>query len=416
MGDFEEYKQRAAALDFDDPLAAARELFYLPENVIYLDGNSLGAAPLDALATLDVVGRKEWAQDLIASWNSAGWFELPSTLGAMVAQIIGAHDDEVVVCDSTSINIFKAVNGALSLRPERNTIVAEAGSFPTDLYMLEGVSSLAKDCAIRLQGKDGDMIESLIDEDVAVVLVNHVDYRTGEIRDIGALTKYAHERGALVIVDLCHSAGIMPVELTRHNIDLAIGCTYKYLNGGPGSPAFIYCARRHLPTISQPLTGWWGHSAPFAFDRSYQADAGIKKFLCGTQPVLNFRALQPGLEIATRFDIDMVREKSMALTTLFLDCVDSFRQEHGIGIASTRDANIRGSQISLTHDNGYEIVQAMIAHGVVGDFRMPNVMRFGFAPLYLRFKDVLEAANILHQILASGAWRDEKYAKRAAVT
>ena len=403
-------------LDKKDPFAPVRDQFVLPDGLIYLDGNSLGPAPKAVFAEIEKTAHQEWAQDLIGSWNSAGWFELPSSLGAIIADIIGAGADEVVACDSTSINIYKAVHAGLSLRPERNGIVAEGGSFPTDLYMVEGVSSTNPLTSIKLQGVDGDTIEELIDEDTAVVLVNQVDYRSGKIRDVGALTKLAHEKGAIIIFDLCHSAGIMPVELNLHQVDLAVGCTYKYLNGGPGSPAYIYCASRHLDKVRQPLSGWWGHSAPFAFDREYKADAGIKKFLCGTQPILSFRAMQAGLELTRQFDIADIRQKSMALTSLFLDEVIKFGPEFGVGVASPENAAERGSQLSLTHEHGYEIVQALIERGVVGDFRFPNVMRFGFAPLYISYQNVFDAAMILKDILETEIWREQRFSQRSVIT
>lgn len=406
----------AEDLDKNDPLATARDMFFLPEGLIYLDGNSLGPAPKSVFADIEKTARQEWSQDLISSWNSAGWFELPSKAGAIIAGIIGAQNDEVVACDTTSINVFKAVHAGLSLRPERNTIVAESGSFPTDLYMVEGVAKTAQSKSIRLEGVDGATIEELIDEDTAVVLLNHVDYRTGKIRDVGALTRLAHEKGAIIIFDLCHSAGIMPVEVNRYEVDLAIGCTYKYLNGGPGSPAFIYCANKHLQNVQQPLSGWWGHSAPFAFDQNYNPDPGIKKFLCGTQPILSFGAMIAGLEIAAQFDIHTTREKSMALTRLFLDEVMKFAEEFGVGLASPREADKRGSQVSLTHEHGYEIIQALIERGVVGDFRTPNIMRFGFAPLYISYKNVVDAAGILREILVNETWREPRFALRSAVT
>ena len=408
--------EKTEALDKQDPLAAAKDMFYLPKGLIYLDGNSLGPAPKSVFADIDETARKEWAQDLISSWNTAGWFELPSKAGAVIADIIGAEHDEVVACDTTSINIFKAVHAGLSLRPERSTIVAEAGSFPTDLYMIEGVANTAQSKNVRLEGVDGATIEELINKDTAVVLVNQVDYRTGKIRDVGALTRIAHENGAIIIFDLCHSAGNMPVDVNLNNVDLAVGCTYKYLNGGPGSPAFIYCASKHLKDIQQPLSGWWGHSAPFAFDQSYSPDPGIRKFLCGTQPILSFRAMQAGLELTRQFDIKDIRTKSMALTSLFLEEVMKFSDEFGVGVASPMIAEERGSQVSLTHENGYAIIQALIERGVVGDFRTPNIMRFGFAPLYISYQDVIDAVEILKDVLTTESWRDPKFIKKSAVT
>ena len=405
-----------ADLDNQDPFARVRDQFVLPEGLIYLDGNSLGPAPKAVFAEIEKTARQEWAQDLIGSWNSAGWFELPSSLGAIIADIIGAGADEVVACDTTSINVYKAVHAGLSLRPDRNVIVAEGGSFPTDLYMVEGVASTDQTKSIKLQGVDGATIEELIDEDTAVVLVNQVDYRSGKIRDVGALTRLAHEKGAIIIFDLCHSAGIMPVELNLHDVDLAIGCTYKYLNGGPGSPAFIFCASRHLDKVRQPLSGWWGHSAPFAFDMEYRPDPGIKKFLCGTQPVLSLRAMQAGLELTRHFDIGDIRQKSMGLTSLFLDEVMKFGPEFGMGVASPENAAERGSQVSLTHEHGYEIVQALIERRVIGDFRMPNIMRFGFAPLYISYQNVFDAVMILKEILEAETWREPRFSQRSAVT
>ncbi len=406
----------AQELDSRDPLANAKDKFFLPKDLIYLDGNSLGPAPKAAFADIEKTAHREWAQDLIGSWNSAGWFELPSKSGAVIADIIGAQNDEVVACDTTSINIFKALHAALSLRPERNVIVAEAASFPTDLYMVEGVASTTQSKTIRLEGVDAPEIETLIDENTAVVLVNQVDYRTGKTRDVGALTRHAQANGAIIIFDLCHSAGIMPVELNQHNVDLAVGCTYKYLNGGPGSPAFIFCANRHLADVQQPLSGWWGHQTPFAFDQSYSPDPGIRKFLCGTQPILSFRAMQAGLELTRQYDMREIRKKSMALTDLFLSEVMNFAEEYGVGLASPAKAESRGSQISLTHDSGYEIIQALIERGVVGDFRTPNIMRFGFAPLYISFQNVADAAAILKDILETEIWRDPRFKQKSAVT
>lgn len=408
--------QSIVELDRQDPFASVRDQFVLPDGLIYLDGNSLGPAPKAVFAEIEKTAHQEWAQDLIGSWNSANWFELPSSLGAIIADIIGANADEVVACDTTSINVYKAVHAGLSLRPDRKVIVSEGGSFPTDLYMVEGVASTNPNISIKLQGVDGDTIEELIDEDTAVVLVNQVDYRSGKTRDVGALTKLVHEKGAIVIFDLCHSAGIMPVELNLHKVDMAIGCTYKYLNGGPGSPAFIFCASRHLDKVSQPLSGWWGHNAPFAFDLEYRPDPGIKKFLCGTQPILSFRAMQTGLELTRQFDMGDIRQKSMALTSLFLDEVMKFGPEFGVGVASPENAAERGSQISLTHEHGYEIVQALIERRVIGDFRMPNIMRFGFAPLYISYQNVFDAVMILKDILETETWREPRFSQRSAVT
>ncbi len=397
----------ARAADAEDPLAGFRERFHLPPGVTYLDGNSLGPAPLKALEDLRVAAEREWAGQLIASWNTAGWFDLPVRLGDRIAPLIGADAGEVVVCDTTSVNIFKALHAGLGLRPGRRVVVAEGGSFPTDLYVAQGVGA-----DLRLEGVDGLEIEGLIDTDVAVVLVNHVDYRTGRLRDLATLTRRAQAAGAIIVWDLCHSAGVLPVALNAAGADLAVGCSYKYLNGGPGAPAFLYCAKRHLEAVSQPLSGWWGHARPFAFEQRFAPDGGIRRFLCGTQPILSLRAMEAGLEIAAEAGMAAVRTKSLALTDRFISLVQHI---DGIGVLTPSDA-MRGSQVALTHPEGYAIVQALIARGVIGDFRAPDILRFGFAPLYLRHVDVVRAARTLEQVLATRAWDHPRYRARSAVT
>ena len=406
----------AAAEDAADPLAGFRARFLLPEGLVYLDGNSLGPAPRAALEALREAAETEWAADLITSWNRAGWFELPSRLGDLIAPVIGADAGEVVVCDTTSINIFKALHAGLSLRPDRRVIVAEGGSFPTDLYVAEGLRSLRPDLTLRLEGVDGPEIEGLIGEDVAVVLVNQVDYRSGRRRDVAALTARIHAAGAVAVWDLCHSAGVMEVGLNAAGADLAVGCTYKYLNGGPGSPAFVFCAGRHQAAVAQPLSGWWGHARPFGFERSFAPDPGIRKFLCGTQPILSLRAAEAGLALAAEADLVAVRAKSEALTSRFAALAEEVGGPHGLALASPRAAAERGSQVALTHPQGYAIVQALIARGVVGDFRAPDILRFGFAPLYLRHADVVRAARILGEVLATAAWDRPEFRARSAVT
>jgi kynureninase len=407
---------QAEAADAADPLAGFRERFRLPPGVIYLDGNSLGPAPEAALAAVSEAAEREWAGDLIESWNKAGWFALPERLGDLLAPIVGAEPGEVVVSDTTSLNLYKALHAALSLRPDRRVIVAEGGSFPTDLYVAEGVRASRPELRLRLEGVDGPELEGLLDADVAVLLVNQVDYRTGRRRDVAAVTAAAHAAGAVVVWDLCHSAGVMEVGLNAAQADLAVGCTYKYLNGGPGSPAFVFCARRHQAAVRQPLSGWWGHARPFDFEIGFEADRGIRSFLCGTQPILSMRGLEAGLAIAAEAGTAAVRTKSMALTQRFLELAEAAAGPHGVGVFSPREAEARGSQVALTHPEGYAVVQALIARGVVGDFRAPDIMRFGFAPLYLRHADVVRAARTLEQVLACGVWRDERYRTRAAVT
>jgi kynureninase len=295
-------------------------------------------------------------------------------------------------------------------------IVAEGDGFPTDLYITEGVLATRPGVRMRLEGVDGPDLIELIDEDVAVVLVNQVDYRTGRVRDVAAVTARAHAVGALAVWDLCHSAGIMEVGLNAGGADMAVGCTYKYLNGGPGAPAFVFAARRHLAAIRQPLSGWWGHARPFDFDRGYAPNPGIRKFLCGTQPILSLRAMKPGLEMHADFSLADIRAKSMALTDLFIALTDVSLGAFGVGLASPRAAAERGSQVTLTHPEGYAVMQALIARGVVGDFRAPDGIRFGFAPLYVSHADVVRAARTLHQVLAAEVWAQPCYRERAAVT
>ena len=404
------------AMDEADPLRAFRSRFALPAGVIYLDGNSLGAASHEVFAEVRQAAMEEWGNGLIRSWNSAGWFHLPLELGDRIGRLIGAAEGQTVVTDSTSINIYKALHAALTMRPDRHVVVAEGDSFPTDLYMAEGVASTRAGVALRLEGRDADTIEELIDDSVAVVLINHVNYKSGELRDMAALTRRIQAAGALVIWDLCHSAGALPVDLDGAGADFAVGCSYKYLNGGPGAPAFIYAARRHHASIVQPLSGWWSHARPFAFERSFDGDVGIKRFLCGTQPILSLRALKGALSIWDEVDMNALRQKSIALTDLFIRMVEAKCGQYGVVLDTTRDSERRGSQVSFTHDNGYEVMQALIERGVIGDFRAPSTLRFGFTPLYVSYRDVWLAASVLEEILSSGSWQDARFAVRSAVT
>ncbi|HEY0121870.1 MAG TPA: kynureninase [Rhizobium sp.] len=404
------------AMDEADPLRIFRSRFALPHGVIYLDGNSLGAASHDVFTELKQAMMEEWGNGLIRSWNSAGWFQLPLELGDRIGRLIGAAPGQTVVTDSTSINIYKALHAALAMRPDRSVIVAEGESFPTDLYIAEGVASTRPGTTLRLEGRDADDIEGLIDDQTAVVLVNHVNYKTGALRDMAALTRRVHEAGALVVWDLCHSAGALPVDLDGANADFAVGCTYKYLNGGPGAPAFIYAAHRHHASIVQPLSGWWSHARPFAFEQGFAEGDGIKRFLCGTPPVLSLRALKGALSIWDEVDLDMLRKKSMALSDLFIRLVEAKCGQYGVVLGTTRDSEKRGSQVSFTHSNGYEVMQALIERGVIGDFRAPATLRFGFTPLYVSYRDVWQAAGVLEDILSSGSWKEARFAVRSAVT
>jgi kynureninase len=407
---------RAAALDAADPLAPMRARFHLPDGVIYLDGNSLGPAPKAAFAEIDAVTRQEWAEGLIRSWNAEDWFDLPQLYGDRLAPLIGAEAGEVVVCDTVSVNIYKALHAALALRPDRSVIAAEAAGFHTDRYIAEGVVQACPGVTLRLEGRDAERIEDLFGPETAAVLVNHVDYRTGAIRDMEALTRAAHAAGAAVIWDLCHSAGAMPVKLNAYGADMAVGCTYKYLNGGPGAPAFLFCAARHLPQVRQPLSGWWGHAAPFAFEAGFRPDTGIRRFLCGTQPILSFRALEPALEILEAVEMAALRAKSVALTSLFIELVEASCAPFGLTLASPREPARRGSQVALRCADGYPVMQALIAEGVIGDFRAPDILRFGFAPLYIGFAETCRAAETLHRVLAAGSWREARFQARQKVT
>lgn len=402
-----------AAMDAADPMRGLRDAFILPPGV-YLDGNSLGAATKAAQAELLQAATVEWAQDLIRSWNSAGWFDLPLQLGDRIGRLVGAAPGQVVVADTTSVNIHKSLHAAMALRPNRKTILAEAGSFPTDLYIAEGVVSTLPGTRLRLEGVDAPRIEDMLDGDVAAVLVNHVNYKTGALRDMAALTARIHDAGAIAIWDLCHSAGALPVELDASGADFAVGCSYKYLNGGPGAPAFVYVAARHQAAARQPLSGWWGHARPFAFETGYQADAGIRRFQCGTQPMLSMRALKGALEVWDQVDMQQLRTKSIALTELFITLVEGLCP--GLELESPRDPGARGSQVAFRHDHAYAVMQALIARGVIGDFRAPATLRFGFTPLYLRYVDVLDAAEALADVLATESWKDPRFAVRTAVT
>ena len=372
--------------------------------------------PKKALEQLEQAIRKEWAEDLITSWNTAGWWELPETLGELIAPVVGAASGQVIVSDSTSLNLFKTVHAALTLRPERTVMISEADSFPTDLYILEGVTSTHQNIQRRLLGKDGNSLEELIDNQVAVVSFSHVNYRTGKILPIAELVKQTHDAGALFVLDTCHSAGVLPVELDQWGVDFAVGCTYKYLNGGPGSPAFIYVAKRHQNEAENPLSGWWGHARPFEFEENFHAAEGIRRFQTGTQPVLSLRGLQAGLEIAQEVDLQQVRKKSQRLTQLFIELIESGCRNYGVTLQSPTEPDKRGSQVALYFENGFSVIQALIARKVIGDFREPGIMRFGFAPLYLRYTDVWDAAEALADVLKKEEWREERFRQKHEVT
>jgi kynureninase len=406
----------AADLDRADPLASFREAFALPEGVIYLDGNSLGARPKAALEVAQRVVLQEWGQDLIRSWNTAGWFELPSRLGNKLARLIGAQPGEVVVTDTTSINLFKVLAAALKLRSKRRTIISERANFPTDLYMAQGLGQLIDQGHRLVLMDDPAELESHLGDDTAVVMLTHVNYRTGAMLDMKAITAQAQASGALMIWDLAHSAGAVPVALNDANVDFAVGCSYKYLNGGPGAPAFAFAASRWIGEMEQPLSGWWGHANPFTMEPHYRPDPGIRKLLCGTQPMVSLALVEPGLDLMLEAGMGRVREKSLALTQRFIDGVETRCEGLGLRLATPREPEQRGSQVSWHHEQAFALVQALIERGVIGDYREPGIARFGFAPLYLRFEDVDRAVEHLEDLLRSNAWDQPRFKQRQAVT
>ncbi len=405
-----------AKLDAQDEISTLRAAFALPEDVIYLDGNSLGALPRGAVATLGRAVEQEWGQGLIRSWGEADWFSLPERLGDRLGRLIGATPGQVVVCDGTSVNIYKALRAAMEMRPGRKVLVSELGSFPTDLYMLEGAMRGADGYSARLLGRDGEDIADLLDEQVAAVLLSNVDYRSGRLMDMERITRLAHEAGALVIWDLCHSAGVIPMELDTMGADFAVGCSYKYLNGGPGAPAYIYVAKRHQDSARQPLSGWWGHAVPFKFESSYRPVSGIRRFLVGTQSILGLKGVEAAMDLFDGVDIHAIRRKSQALCDTFIQLVEQHPDCAPLRLASPRDAERRGSQVSFDYAQGYAVVRAMIEQGVIGDFREPGIMRFGLAPYYLRFTDLFDAVEAMADCMRRQVWTDAKYITRETVT
>ncbi|MGW4804375.1 kynureninase [Kitasatospora sp. NPDC004272] len=405
-------REQCAARDAADPLHALRAEFDLPAGVLYLDGNSLGALPRRTPGHLAKVVAGEWGTGLIRSWNEAGWFHQPGRLGDRLgAHLLGAAPGQVVVCDSTSVNLFKVLGAALRLRPGRPALLVERHAFPTDRYVAEGLGALHPGSRTVLLDSAA-RLDAVLDSEAAVVLLSHVDYRTGELLDMAAVTERIHAAGALAVWDLCHTAGALPIELDAAGVDFAVGCGYKYLNGGPGAPAFLYAAARHQADAAQPLTGWFGHARQFDFEPGYRPAGGVTRFLTGTPPILGLAALEAALEVWELADPAAVRAKSLELSDLFLESTADLEVEP----VTPREHARRGSQVALRHPDGYAVVQALIARGVIGDFRAPDLMRFGFTPLYLSRTDVHDAATALREVLASGEWRAERFARRGEVT
>ncbi|MDA5194011.1 kynureninase [Govanella unica] len=401
------------ALDAADELAPFREQFVLPDDVIYMDGNSLGVLPRTAAARVQDVVTREWGQDLIKSWNSADWINLPQRVGALIAGLIGTDAANVVAADSTSINLYKLAAAALRMQAPRRKIITELGNFPTDLYVLQG---LAEYLDVELVAVPRDQILDVVDEDTALVSLTHVHYKTGVMFDMPSVTKAVQAKGALMLWDLCHSAGALPVRLEDCNADMAIGCGYKYLNGGPGAPAFLYVAARHQAAVQPPLSGWMGHARPFDFTDVYTPAAGITRNLCGTPGVIAMSILEESLKIFAKVDLSLLRKKSQHMGQQFMQLIEQECATYGFTIVSPWDNDMRGSQVSLGHDEGYAIMQALIARGLIGDFRAPEVLRFGLTPLYLRYQDLWDAVAILRDVMESGVWNQEDYKRRSAVT
>lgn len=410
--------ERARSLDAADPLAQFRERFDVPQGVVYLDGNSLGCLPRATPARLEQVVREEWGRDLIRSWNSADWIRLPQRVGGKIAPLIGAQPHEVIACDSVSVNLYKLISAALAMRPGRKVVLSEPGNFPTDVYMIEG---LEKQGLAERRLVERDQLLDALDEDVALLLLTHAHYKTGELFDMEALTRAAHDKGALVLWDLSHSGGALPVHLAGCKADFAVGCGYKYLNGGPGAPAYAFVAAKHHvadnvedSALRQPLSGWMGHARPFAFSDDYTPAAGVDSLLCGTPGILGLAALEVGVDLIAEIGIEPLYAKSQKLSEFFRQCL----VENGVDLelVSPPDPAQRGSQLSFRHEEAYAICQALIARGVIGDFRDPDILRFGFAPAYLRFEDIAEAARHLSEVLESGEWQRAEFQERAAVT
>lgn len=394
-----------------------KDAFYLPQGTIYLDGNSLGPMPVNAASRVQHTVNDEWKNLLITGWNKAGWYHQPRVLGDRLAPLIGAAEGTVVIGDTLSIKVYQALAASLQMRPKRHVILSDTGNFPTDLYMAEGlIKSFDRGDSPTLELKvvEPESIADHLDESVAVMMLTHVDYRTGRMHDMAELTRKAHDKGVVALWDLAHSAGALPVHLTECKAEFAVGCTYKYLNAGPGSPAFIYVRPDIADSAEPALSGWMGHSNPFAFDRHYQAAPAIERMRIGTPPVLQMAALDAALDVWDDVSIVDVRNKSIELTELFIDEVE--RRCPELTLHSPRDAAQRGSQVSFTFDEGYAVIQALIAEGVIGDFRAPDVLRFGFTPLYIDNDDVLKAATILEKIMANRSWDQPAYKQRSAVT
>lgn len=405
----------AAALDASDPLAVFRDRFLIPDGIIYMNGNSLGPLTRDAKARMDSVVGYEWGNELIRGWNSAGWYELPWRLGDKIGQLVGAKPRQTLVCDSTSVNLFKAVAAAFAMQEGRSKIVTEAGNFPTDLYMLDGFGRfVGEKCSVDIRSRE-EVVDA-IDADTAVVVLTHVHYVSAAVFPMLEITAQAHAVGALVVWDLSHSVGVVATQLDEVAADFAVGCGYKHLNGGPGAPAFIYAAARHHTEMRQPLSGWFGHAKPFEFCDEYEPADNARRMLCGTTGVLGASALEASVDLMLQADPVAVYEKREKLSSLFQNLVDEHCAGLGLALASPENASERGAHISYRHEYGYAVMQNLIDRGVIGDFRAPNYMRFGFSPLFMSYADVVAAVEILRDILETRSFEQPEYQALNAVT
>lgn len=405
-------KQLADDSDASDPLGRWRDRFAIPDGLIYLDGNSLGVLPAHVPARVADAVTRGWGEQLIRGWNAEGWMDLPRRIGDRIARLVGAEEGSIVCADSTSINLAKVLQAALAMVPERQVVLSDTGNFPTDLYVAQG--QLSRSGTLRTVAPED--VPAALTPDVGVLMLTQVDYRTGRLHDMVDLTAQAKALGITTIWDLAHSAGAMPVDLAGAGADFAVGCGYKYLNGGPGAPAFLYVRPEIQDRVGSTLTGWMGHAAPFAFDPDYRPAAGIDRFRVGTPAILSMVALDAALDVWDDVDMAAVRTKSGSLGDLFIDAVDGFAGDFGLELASPADRDQRGSQVSWHCPEGYAVMQALIDQGVIGDFREPDVIRFGFTPLYLSHRDVLRAAEILEHILRHGTWDQPRFHARAKVT
>jgi len=406
-------RDECLVLDARDALAAWRARFDLTDGLVYLDGNSLGALPRGAGEALEKVVGVEWGRGLVRSWNEAGWMEAPTRIGDKIGSLVGAAPGQVLVCDSTSVNLFKGVNLALDLRPGRRTILTEAGNFPTDRYIAAGVTRLRD---AHVESVDRAALAEAFGDETALLYLTHVDFTTGEVHDMAALTAAAHEAGALVLWDLSHSAGAVEVALDGCGVDLAVGCGYKYLNGGPGAPAYLYVAERLQDHAHTPIPGWMGHEDPFAFAPDYAPARSMRRFLAGTPPIVALATLEVAVDMWCECGAAPAAAKSRALTSLFIELVDARLGGWDIEVASPRDAEKRGAQVALRAEHGYALMRALIERGVIGDFRPPDMMRFGFPALYTRHVDAWDAVETLRDVLDTEVWRDPRYAERLPVT